>query len=181
MNNALPILGFCAASSGMGKTTLLTKLIPELAKLGIRTSIIKHAHHNFDIDKPGKDSYRLREAGAVQTLVASSQRWALMTELSRTEKYAAHEPDLPELITNIDMSLVDLILVEGFKYAHIAKIEIHRPSLNMPLLANTDQDIIAIACDDAIHTPLPILDLNDPPIVAGFIQHWLKDTSNAEN
>ncbi len=163
----LPILGICAAGSNAGKTTLITKLIPELAKHNIRVSVIKHAHHKFDIDHPGKDSYQIREAGAAQTLVASSRRWALMTEV-------AGEPDLEELITQINPKFADLILVEGFKQAPISKIEVHRPSLNMPLLTGLEDNIVAVASDAPLALSIPVLDLNDVAQIADFImQHVL--------
>jgi molybdopterin-guanine dinucleotide biosynthesis adapter protein len=157
-----PILGICAAGSNAGKTTLITKLIPELAKHNIRVSVIKHAHHKFDIDHKGKDSYQIREAGAVQTLVASSKRWALMTEI-------ANEPNLEELIAQINPEFADLILVEGFKQALIPKIEVHRPSLNMPLLAGPGTNIIAVASDTRLELSVPVLDLNDISQIADFI------------
>ncbi|MGZ8252898.1 MAG: molybdopterin-guanine dinucleotide biosynthesis protein B [Methylophilaceae bacterium] len=168
-----PLLGFCAYGSGIGKTTLLTSLIPELIKLGLRISVIKHAHHKFDIDHPGKDSYRLREAGAVQMMVGSRQRWALMTELSRTP-YADEEPNLDLLLAQMDMSLVDLIVVEGFRNEAITKIEVHRAEMNTPLLANDDPSIIAVATDSPVATKQPQIDLNNIPAIAGFIMHWLK-------
>jgi molybdopterin-guanine dinucleotide biosynthesis protein B len=171
-NKTLPVVGFCAACSGMGKTTLLTKLIPALRASGLRTSIIKHAHHQFDIDQPGKDSYRLREAGAIQTLVASNKRWALMTELPPAPNHS-NTPDLHTLLLNLDVSLADLVLVEGFKHASIPKIEVYRPSMAAPLLAVNDPDIIAVASDVAVETNLPLLDLNNPPAIAEFIQRWL--------
>ena len=168
MSKTIPILGICAAGSNAGKTTLITQLIPELAKRNIRTSVVKHAHHKFDIDHPGKDSYRIREAGAVQTLIASNKRWALMTELQQ-------EPNLSELIAQINPNYADLILVEGFKQAQIAKIEVFRPSLNLPLLAGTDANIIAVASDAPLETPLPVLNLNDISSIADFIsQNILK-------
>jgi len=165
----IPLLGFCAHSSGAGKTTLLARLIPALTSRGLRVSIIKHAHHSFDIDHPGKDSYRLRQAGAVQTLLGSSKRWALMTELANTA-----EPQLEELASHIDPMLTDLILVEGFKQASIAKIEIHRPNLGKPLLADTDPNIIAVASDETVTTSLPLLNLNNAEEVAGFVLRWLR-------
>lgn len=163
----IPLLGICAYGSGCGKTTLLTQLIPALQELGIRVSIIKHAHHSFDIDHPGKDSYRLREAGAVQTLLGSSKRWALMTEFAHER-----EPQLEELAAQLDPALADLVLVEGFKQAHIPKIEVHRPNLGHPLLALQDPMIIAIATDAPIDTRLPVLDLNNASEVAAFVQQW---------
>ncbi|MES2553671.1 MAG: molybdopterin-guanine dinucleotide biosynthesis protein B, partial [Pseudomonadota bacterium] len=112
-----PILGVCAYGSGMGKTTLLLKLIPELISRGLRISVVKHAHHRFDIDHPGKDSYRLREAGAAQMMIGSSRRWALMTELAEIPATAQVEPELADLLAQMDTKLADLILVEGFRHA----------------------------------------------------------------
>jgi molybdopterin-guanine dinucleotide biosynthesis protein B len=164
-----PVLGFCGYS-GAGKTTLLTKLIPTLKAQGIRATVIKHAHHAFDIDQPGKDSHRLREAGAAQTLIASNQRWALMTENPGAED----EPDLSYLLNQIDHDLADIILVEGFKHAPIAKIEVHRPSIAKRLLATQDSSIIAVASDIPLAIEQTQIDLNDIDAVATFIQTWLK-------
>lgn len=170
MAKKIPILGICAAGSNSGKTTLITKLIPELAKHDIRISVIKHAHHKFDIDHPGKDSYEIREAGAVQTLIASGKRWALMTEMQRTPK-PPDEANLQELITRLDPDYADLILVEGFKNTDIPKIEVHRPGLGLPLLCANDNSIIAVASD----APLPAgssirqLDLNNTQQITEFI------------
>jgi molybdopterin-guanine dinucleotide biosynthesis protein MobB len=169
MNTPRPILGF-AAFSGTGKTTLLEKLIPQLVEHGIRIAMVKHAHHAFDIDKPGKDSYRLRQAGAQQMLIASDQRLALMTENS-----APQEPRLDELITRLDLETVDLILVEGFKHVPFPKIELHREALGKTLLHPDDPDIIAVACDHPIDTgTLPSLDINDTAAIAAFILGWLQ-------
>lgn len=165
----VPLLGFCAWGSGVGKTTLLANLIPILTKHGLRISVIKHAHHTFDIDHPGKDSYRLRQAGAVQTLLGSPKRWALMTELASDK-----EPDLSELLQHLDPTLADLMLVEGFKQEPIPKIEVYRPSLGNPLWADQDINVIAVAADGVVNTTLPVLDLNNAAEVAGFIRHWLK-------
>ena len=167
-----PLLGFCAYGSGAGKTTLLTRLIPMLSSHGLRISVIKHAHHTFDIDHPGKDSFRLREAGAVQMLLGSRRRWALMTELTDDTRV---EPSLAELRTHIDDTLTDLILVEGFKHEAIPKIEIHRPALNQPLLADQDENIIAVASDGPVATSLPALNLNDATAIAAFILLWLQE------
>jgi len=179
-HSKLPILGFCAYGSGVGKTTLLTRLIPLLKSHGLRISVIKHAHHSFDIDHPGKDSFRLREAGTVQMLLGSRHRWALMTELSPINGPAHKELGLAELLTHIDDSLADLILVEGFKNEAIPKIEIYRPGLNNPLVAHTDKDVIAVASDGIVDTKLPVLDLNAPAEIAEFILQWLKNIT-AEN
>ena len=168
----VPLLGFCAYGSGIGKTTLLTSLIPVLTARGLNLSVIKHAHHTFDIDHPGKDSYRIREAGAVQTMLGSRRRWALMTEMSRISD---REDDLrlAELLPHMDTALVDLILVEGFKQESIPKIEVFRPALHKPLLAATDPNVIAVATDGPAPTQLPQLDLNDPHAIADFVQAWL--------
>ncbi len=169
----IPILGFCAHSSGIGKTTLLTQLIPALIEQGLRISVIKHAHHSFDIDQAGKDSYRLREAGAVQMMIGSKERWALMTELSRTP-HAEDEPSLSLLLSQRDTSLSDLVLAEGFKHEAIPKIEVHRAEMGTPLLADEDANIIAVATDELVNTTKPQIDLNDIPAVATFIRQWLK-------
>ncbi len=168
----IPILGFCAHSSGIGKTTLLTQLIPALIAQGLRISVIKHAHHSFDIDQAGKDSYRLREAGAVQMMIGSKERWALMTELSRTP-HAEDEPSLSLLLSQMDTSLSDLVLVEGFKHEAIPKIEVHRAEMGTPLLADEDANIIAVATDELVNTTKPQIDLNDISAVATFIRQWL--------
>lgn len=173
MKSATPLLGFCAWGSGVGKTTLLTSVIPVLVLHGLKISVIKHAHHSFDIDHPGKDSYRLRESGAVQMLLGSNKRWALMTELARIGPEAT-EPGLEELLPHVDSSLVDLIVVEGFKNAPIPKIEVFRPSLGNPLLADTDRHVIAIAADGPVPCTLPVLDLNDPVMIADFIVTWVQ-------
>lgn len=170
-----PVLGFCAYGSGAGKTTLLTSLIPVLIARGIRLSVIKHAHHRFDVDKPGKDSYRLREAGAVQTLVASDTRWVLMTERQRMPERQDQPVTLAEVLPQLDPDTIDLVLVEGFKQSDISKIEIHRPSLNYPLLAADDSSIIAIATDSPLtDITVPTLDLNNPDSIADFIVQWMK-------
>lgn len=166
-----PILGF-AAYSGTGKTTLLTQLIPMLKAKGIRIGMIKHAHHKFDIDKPGKDSYELRKAGAEQMLIASKNRWALMVETPDNDD----DPRLDEMLAQLDQDKLDLILVEGFKHVAFAKIELHRPSTGKTLLFPDDKDIIAVASDepDTIQTDLPILDLNNPEQIAEYIVDFIK-------
>jgi molybdopterin-guanine dinucleotide biosynthesis protein B len=162
------ILGIVASGSNAGKTTLITQLIPELAQRNIKVSVIKHAHHQFDIDHPGKDSYNIREAGAVQTLIASGKRWALITEMTRTPNHT-DEADLNTLLKQLNPNYADLVLVEGFKYAGIPKIEVFRASLSKPLLAPTDQNIIAVAADTALDLTIPTLDLNDISAIADFI------------
>ena len=124
-NRKIPVIGF-VGYSGSGKTTILTQIIHKLSAIDIRTAVIKHAHHHFDIDMPGKDSYVLRHAGAMQTIVASKLRWALMVETPD----AGQEPVLANLINQVDQTSLDLVLVEGFKQTSYPKIEIHRPGLN---------------------------------------------------
>jgi len=171
-----PVLGF-AAFSGTGKTTLLKQLIPLLAQRDVRVGIIKHAHHDFDTDKPGKDSYELRRAGARQVLVASDRRWALITE---TDTVA--EPGLNELIARLDRESIDLVLVEGYKKVPYTRIELHRPSLGYPLLYPDDESIIAVAADAPIDTGhLPLLDINDAVEVTEFILSWLATQSPQRN
>ena len=163
-----PVLGF-AAFSGTGKTTLLEKLIPQLAEQGIRIGMIKHAHHEFDIDKPGKDSYRLRKAGAQQMLIASSSRQALMTENETPQ-----EPRLDVLVTRLDLDNIDLVLVEGFKHVPFPRIELHREELGKSLLYPEDPGIIAVASDHLADCgDLPSLDINDTAAIAEFIVAWL--------
>ena len=151
-----------AGWSGAGKTTLLTRAIPQLQKQGLRISVIKHAHHQFDVDVPGKDSWRHREAGAAEVLVSSSQRWALMHELR-----GAREPRLPELLAKL--SPVDLVVVEGFKREPHRKIEVHRAANDKPLLFPDDPGIAGIATDIAIETRLPTVHLDDIPAAASLM------------
>ncbi len=168
MKNAhVPILGF-AAPSGTGKTTLLTQLIPQLNTHNIRVGLIKHSHHNFQIDQPGKDSFRLREAGATPVMLVSSHRRAIITEFATPQ-----DPSLDEQLSHFDQSCLDLILVEGFKSEHFPKIELHRPSLSQPLLYTEDSNIIAIATDQSLSLTREIisLDLNNIPQIAQFILH----------
>lgn len=151
-----------AGWSGSGKTTLLAALVPQLVARGLTVSTIKHAHHEFDIDRPGKDSWRHRQAGAREVMVASSRRWALMHELR-----GAPEPALEDLVAR--MSPVDLLLVEGWKRHPHPKLEVHRPSLGKPLLYPHDPHIVAIASDEAIAAPIPLLPIADAARVADFI------------
>jgi molybdopterin-guanine dinucleotide biosynthesis protein B len=151
-----------AGWSGSGKTTLLTAVIPELAARGLSVSTIKHAHHAFDIDQPGKDSWRHRHAGAREVMVASARRWALMHELRD-----APEPALEDLVAQ--MTPVDLLLIEGFKHHPHPKIEVHRPALGKPLLYPDDPAVVAIASDEALAAPIPLLPLGDAGAVAVFI------------
>ncbi|MGZ8189777.1 MAG: molybdopterin-guanine dinucleotide biosynthesis protein B [Methylococcaceae bacterium] len=167
----IPLLGF-AAFSGTGKTTLLTQLIPILKKNGLRVGLIKHGHHDFEMDTPGKDSFRLRKAGASPVMIVSRNRRAIITEII-PEK----EPRLDDQLKHFDQSELDLILVEGFKAEQFPKIELHRLSLNQPLLYPDDPDIIAIASDCKLETPdhLIQLDINQPEMIAGFIlNHFMR-------
>jgi molybdopterin-guanine dinucleotide biosynthesis protein MobB len=168
-----PLLGF-AAFSGTGKTTLLVRLIPFLQQRGVRVALIKHAHHDFEIDKPGKDSYELRRAGARQVLVASERRSALMTDYVEPR-----EPRLEELVDQLNLDAVDLVLVEGFRHLRYPKIELHRPAQKHPLLYREDDSIIAVATDSPVNTdPLQRLDLNNPIEIGEFILEWLNRQSH---
>lgn len=152
-----------AGWSGSGKTTLVVKLLPELIGRGFRVSTMKHTHHRFDMDKPGKDSHNHRMAGAEEVMVTSSTRWALLHELRDDP-----EPDIETLISH--MSPVDLVLIEGFKSYPHAKLEVHRPSLKKPLLAVDDPSVVAIATDEPFtHGGLPVIDLDDTAAIADFI------------
>jgi molybdopterin-guanine dinucleotide biosynthesis protein MobB len=165
--NPLPIavLGFCAFS-GTGKTTLLTQLIPELNRRGLRLAVLKHAHHDFDVDIPGKDSYEMRKAGAQQVLVASQMRWALMTE-----DPVEGDPDLIYLLNQLDTNKADIVLVEGFKKLALPKIELHRAAQGKPFIHTHDENIIAIACcnDTQLPTSLLRLDINNMNQIADFV------------
>lgn len=151
-----------AGWSGSGKTTLLERLIPEWTGRGLKVSTIKHAHHAFDVDQPGKDSYRHRAAGATEVLIGSARRWVLLHELR-----GAPEPSLDDLLAH--MSPVDLIVVEGFKAYRHPKLEVHRAANGSPWLYPDDPMIRGIAADVPADADLPWFDLNDVPRIAGFI------------
>jgi molybdopterin-guanine dinucleotide biosynthesis protein B len=155
------VFGF-AGWSGSGKTTLIEQLIPQFVGRGLRVSLIKHAHHEFDIDQPGKDSYRHRKAGAMEVLVGSATRWALMHELR-----GAAEPSLQDHMARL--SPCDLLLVEGFKREPIPKLEIHRPVVGKPLLFPEDPHIVALASDAPVAATLPCFGLDDIQGIANFI------------
>jgi len=162
----LKVIGF-AGFSGSGKTTLIEALIPVLRSKGLSISLIKHAHHDFDVDVPGKDSYRHREAGAQEVLVTSDRRWALMHELR-----GHPETTLQEHLQRL--SPCDLVIVEGFKREPFAKIEVRRKDHDAPALAPSDPYIIAIATDTALESEsLPILDLNQPNDIADFLVRYI--------
>jgi molybdopterin-guanine dinucleotide biosynthesis protein B len=152
-----------AGWSGAGKTTLLKRVIPHLLKEGLRVSVIKHAHHEFDVDVPGKDSWVHRQSGATEVLVSSSRRWALMHELR-----GAAEPRLAELFKK--MSRVDLVIIEGFKREPHRKIEVHRAANQKPLLFPDDPGIVGIAADTSVETTLPTAHLDDVAAVAALLR-----------
>lgn len=152
--------------SGSGKTELLVKLLPELKRRGFKVSTMKHTHHNFDMDKPGKDSFRHREAGAEEVMVASGRRWALVHELREDP-----EPDMDALIEQ--MTPVDLLLIEGFKRNNHAKMEVSRSETGKSLIATDDDTIVAVASDVGIEgLTVPLLDLDDVMAVADFIVQY---------
>lgn len=173
----IPILGF-VAPSGTGKTTLLKQLIPLLRHQGVRVGLVKHTHHHFDLDTPGKDSYELRKAGAAQVLLASPQRWALIME-----RESLLDPPLLQVLERLDMNILDLVLAEGFKQAAIPKIELFRATLNRPPQYPNDPRVIAVATDGELPVPstLPRFDLNDPQTLAHFVvrfmNQWIEDSS----
>ena len=151
-----------AGYSGSGKTTLIEKVIPRLVVDGYRVSLIKHAHHEFDVDVPGKDSHRHRMAGATEVLVSSSNRWVIMHELR-----GVPEPTLDEQLAHL--SPCDLVIVEGWKHHAIPKIEVHRKLADKPLLFPDDRHVVAIATDETLATDLPQFALEDADAVADFI------------
>ncbi|WP_273993014.1 bifunctional molybdopterin-guanine dinucleotide biosynthesis adaptor protein MobB/molybdopterin molybdotransferase MoeA [Vibrio parahaemolyticus] len=167
----IPILGF-AAYSGTGKTTLLEALLPKLTEAGLRIGMLKHAHHNFDVDKPGKDSYRLRKAGASQMLIASRNRFALMTETPEAEA------EFEYLLTRFDEDKLDVVLVEGCKNIAFPKIELHREEVGKPWLYPNDENIIAIASDSAeLDSELPQMNINDLEAIAQFVIQYVQEAA----
>ena len=163
-----PILGICAYS-GTGKTTLLTSVLPILRERGVNVAVVKHAHHSFELDYPGKDSYELRKAGAAQLLVASRQRIAMIREYEVEQP----EPVLLDALELLNPKDIDLVLVEGFKREALPKIELYRASRGRPLMCTDDLNIIAVASDSAVDLPrrLPLLNLNQSGQIADFILH----------
>jgi molybdopterin-guanine dinucleotide biosynthesis protein B len=157
----MKVFGF-AGYSGSGKTTLIERLIPLFVTRGVSVSLIKHAHHTFDVDKPGKDSWRHRNAGCTEVLITSARRWALMHELR-----GAPEPHLSEQLHHL--SPCDLVLVEGYKRERIPKLEVYRAEVGEPLIHPHDENVIAIASDKPLETALPHFDLNVPEPIAEFI------------
>ena len=165
ISTKIPVVGL-AAYSGTGKTTLLAKIITLFRSRGLRIGVIKHAHHTFEIDLPGKDSYELRKAGANQVLIGSRKRWALIVDRDNGQ-----EPGFEQYLQNLDQEALDIIMVEGFKPEAIPKIELNRAGLNNPYLYLNDSSIIAVATDqrEPPATQLPVLDLNRPEQIADFI------------
>tara|TARA_B100000287_G_C20652052_1_gene787252 strand:- start:522 stop:1034 length:513 start_codon:yes stop_codon:yes gene_type:complete len=159
------IIGF-AGYSGVGKTTILTEVIKILSAKGLKIAVIKHAHHNFDVDKPGKDSYELRKSGAKEVLVSSKNRWALIYE-----NYEEKESILSELIEKINPDKVDIIIVEGFKNEKFPKIEIYRKGISKTKLHEHDNNIIGVATDNpsSLSTKINVLNLNNPDQISEFI------------
>ncbi|NVJ55508.1 MAG: bifunctional molybdopterin-guanine dinucleotide biosynthesis adaptor protein MobB/molybdopterin molybdotransferase MoeA [Vibrionaceae bacterium] len=169
----IPLLGF-AAYSGTGKTTLLEALLPKLTEAGLRIGMLKHAHHNFDVDKEGKDSYRLRKAGASQMLIASRNRYALMTETPEAES------EFDYLLGRFDCDKLDVVLVEGCKNIAFPKIELHREAIAKPWLYPNDDNIIAIASDSQLSdTQLPQMDINDLDAIARFVIEYVKSSGQS--
>ncbi|MGE8564902.1 MAG: molybdopterin-guanine dinucleotide biosynthesis protein B [Achromobacter sp.] len=163
-----PVFGI-AGRSGSGKTTLIEAMLPLLAARGLRVNVIKHSHHDFQMEPPGKDSARFRQAGAQEVVVASPFRYAIVHELR-----GAPEPTLEEQVARL--SPADLVLVEGFKHAAIARIEVYRPALGKPPLHTEDSGFLAVVTDAPLDTALPCLPLNDPARVVDFLCGALKLT-----
>ena len=163
MSKKIPtIIGITAASSGTGKTTLIEKLIPNLLQKNINVSVVKHAHHNFDIDHPGKDSYRLRKSGAFQTLIFNNKRSALITEFTQESE------NLEKMIAQMD-PCVDLIIVEGLRGGEFKKIEVYRPAYSKKKLFLQDENVIAIVSDEQFDASVPCLNLNNIEEISQFI------------
>ncbi|HBR96673.1 MAG TPA: molybdopterin-guanine dinucleotide biosynthesis protein B, partial [Gammaproteobacteria bacterium] len=172
----IPVLGI-SAWSGTGKTTLLTQAIPLLCDAGLHLGIIKHTHHSFDIDIPGKDSYRLRKAGAEQVIAASRHRIAHIREIGRDQA----EPSLDDALATLHTDTLDLILVEGYKHSPIPKIEVFRASLKKPLLCIQDPQIFAIATDvlDFSARDIDVLDINNVSAFADYVIRWAQNARAA--
>lgn len=165
-----PVLGF-AAWSGTGKTTLLSKVIPIISAKGYNVGVIKHVHHKFDIDTPGKDSYILRKSGASQIVAASQHRLAYIQEHTQ----ASDDPQLLDALKTLKTETLDIIVVEGYKHEHLPKIELSRSAVDKPPLYPDDPQIFALACDYTADADLPldILDINNPEQVAQYIIEWM--------
>ncbi|MFT5658062.1 MAG: molybdopterin-guanine dinucleotide biosynthesis protein MobB [Gammaproteobacteria bacterium] len=162
----IPIVGF-SAFSGTGKTTLLKQIIPLLKQRKLRLAVVKHAHHHFELDQPGKDSYEIRKSGADHTIICTTTRMAQITEFPTPEQ----EPSLQEIVNALNPNKIDLVLVEGYKHIPFTKIELHRSELKKPYLHPDDPSIVAIACDAPLPGPsnIAVLDINDIQRIAQFI------------
>jgi len=169
----IPMIGF-SAFSGTGKTTTLKQVIPLLKAKGLRITVIKHAHHHFDLDQPGKDSFELRKAGADQTIICTTTRMAVITEFPTPDD----EPSLEQIVGTLDPGKIDLILVEGYKHLAFPKIELHRKEVGKPYLYPGDSSIIAIACDAELPEPttIQVLDINDVEGIAELIVRRFADS-----
>ena len=166
INTELPIIGF-SAYSGTGKTTLIKQIIPLLKAKGLKIVVIKHAHHHFDLDQPGKDSYEIRKSGANHTIICTTTRMAAISEFFSPDE----EPSLQQIVDTLDTDKFDILLVEGYKHLAFAKIELHRAAVGKPYLYPEDPTIIALACDAEPSEALsiPKLDINSPQQIAEFI------------
>lgn len=165
----IPVIGF-AAYSGTGKTTLLEQLIPWLIAQGLNVGLVKHSHHDIEMDKPGKDSYRLRKAGASQVVLAGTERSILFSEYSQKG-----ERQLMDQLALLQTESLDLVLVEGFRDQLFTKIELHRQSLDKPFLFTRDPAIVAVACDGQVtDCDLPILDINNVAAIGMFMLQLIK-------
>ena len=173
LSTKLPVIGF-SAYSGTGKTTLIKLVIPLLKSRGLKIAVIKHAHHHFDLDRPGKDSYELRKAGAAHTIICTTTRMAAISEFANPDE----EPSLQQIVDTLNTGKFDILLVEGYKHLAFDKIELHRAAMKKPYLYPEDPNIIALASDGASSEAfaIPVLDINNPQQIAEFIfdQVYLK-------
>ncbi len=174
-DNRLPVLGV-VGFSGVGKTTLLAKLLPLLRAQGLRVALIKHAPHGFDLDRPGKDSYVLREAGANPVVIVSARDWALLETTPTALR-------LDDVLARLGPCQLDGVLVEGFKEERLPKLELHRPSLAHPLLCTRDATVIAVATDAPLASApaIPLLDLNQPQAIAAFVVEHFRGEATGRN